>query len=319
MNDYYQNSAISQSAIKVFLNSKEEYHYVCVQGNRTESKASFFEFGKLYHTMFLEPDKFKSDYVVTPPKPSYIPTGSMKLFVEELAIADNTEDAYKKSGYSKYTIEKVLQNYREDPNLEVYKDYYRRLLDCIGRKVVSNEDYLKVTKMIEKLNSYQVVQEIQDYLTNPYQDVDVLIEFEIFFTIEGLDLNLKAKPDLIIINHTLKTVNIYDLKSTKAKTYTDFIFSIKNFGYNIQNSFYLYACKREFQKYSDYTYDFLFIPQCTEEPYRFLGLLRLDEQSLVYSEQQWTTALHSMNECYKTNVWSDVDYNKVITISILDE
>jgi hypothetical protein len=190
------------------------------------------------------------------------PYGLLGKFIDKLPSNLNPDsdidlyrEAYTDSGY-KMWIEKVVEKFWQ--NEEAVK-YYRLTKDIgDGITVISSDEHEAVTKAHELIMANEFV---KPYFVDDDPMVELLHQVPIFFSY--LDENCKALMDGIRVDHRTKTIEPFDLKTTRSVY--DFEEHFIQYKYYIQAAFYLIALKSDdspVKKYLDQGYtllDFIFI------------------------------------------------------------
>lgn len=321
--DYYNDPAISQSMIKVFLKNKEEYYHRYILNNSKNEDTAAMGFGRYYHTLILEPDKIEERYITSDFR---LPEGNMGKFIECLAdmpyifdtpmrfqevdveVPEGVESpgrkAYRESGF-KISYSAVINKFFDTKN----QDYYNYLITSAGREVIGRDDEKKAEYMYMKLMAKA------PYLT-PHSDENndfykVFRELDIFFTIDNTEC--KTKLDYVSIDLINRIVTIEDIKTTSAGNIGEFIESIKKYGYDIQKAFYIKAMK----VWLDLNYPNLefnirlnFLPQKTSWPYQVLGKIIIKEEDVKIAENSFMKAIEDIKMCTMFNNWEE-DFKEI--------
>lgn len=302
--EYYNSTNISQSKIKLFLDSREEYQDRYILNNRPIDTEAL-GFGRYYHTLVLQPELLKDKYVIDE---GIKVDGMMGIFIEEYAKKENKEAAYTKAGF-KLTIEKVWENFGKEEN----QKYYKFLLTSKGKELINQKDYNKSLYMIDKLNKscYKTLLEPNDINVETY--TELIIEWYVPY----VKLPLQSMLDKVVINHTTKTIQILDLKTTKQPTIRRFAYDAKYYKYHIQAAFYKsaveYKILTEWTNLEDYTIEFIFLPQYTSSPYHTLRPVKLCKDDMDKGYLDYRNALLAIEECMILNIWeSDSDLVNLI-------
>lgn len=203
--------------------------------------------------------------------------------------------AYQASGY-KMWLDKVVVKFWENEEFVKYYKLTRDLGD--GLIVLSADEYDIVNKAKELIlaNEYAVGYFINDDPVN----VELMHQVDIYFNYHvGWDHDLRGVPDYdsnymvvesckalldgVRINHLNKTIEPFDLKTTRSVY--DFPSSFLQYGYYRQCAFYLHALKTvqsPVRKYIDEGYTFL--------PFVFLAVENKKSAShpvIIYETTDW--------------------------------
>lgn len=301
LDNYYDNEAISQSKIKAFIESKTEYKSVYVDKYKEQKDTENKKFGRLYHTYLYQPEKLKDNYICI--NDSDIVGSMMGKFIEHLANGVTKEEAHILCGF-KQSFETTLKSFNEGKDKDKNQNYYKLLLDSVGKTVISDLDRT-IAKGMQKV----YIQE-NEHLAKAIKDKWLIFsEQDIFFKSSSNTLQLKMKADQIYIKPDFTEVIIEDAKSTEDLNLQSFTNSMKRYRYDIQQSFYkvgvLSWIEEKFDKIIGYeNIKFIFIPQRKNYPYEILDFIEIDSYSEDKAYTDWTAALGNLEYCLTTNDWS---------------
>lgn len=226
----------SSSSLKEFSTNRKKYHKRYILNEKVEeedNKAATT--GRVVETLLLEPDEFDNRFHMSIVNSA--PTAMMLEFVEALykhtAAATNedgvvtrgfeelTKDAHADSGF-KIKLEAVLGKFI-GTDAEIY---FKEILEVRrkGLTVVTLQDVDNATKIVTELRSNSITAEIVNLVNSARYEVLNQIQ------IEGYDVfnhKFKSMMDKVVVDHTAKTIQVYDLKCT---------WSVENF----YEEYYLY-------------------------------------------------------------------------------
>lgn len=212
----------SSSSLKEFSIDRRKYYKKYVKNERVEdeeqSKAAIV--GQVVETQLFEKDKFDERFYMS--SIAKAPTGLMLEFTEALyrytkeatndegnltrEFKDITLDAYKASGF-KQKFETVLGNFIGSDAEIYYKEI--KEIRTKGLIVVTTDDVTNADRIVDELRSNETTAPILN-LTNSDR-YTVLVQYKIEgYKVDGLPL--KSMMDLVIIDHKMKTIQVYDLK-----------------------------------------------------------------------------------------------------------
>jgi hypothetical protein len=135
--------------------------------------------------------------------------------------------------------ENYYNNYKESTKVNKFikdgSEYFSSLIKCDNRQICSPDEWATIHKIVYSLQDNNTTKWIfdPDYKSN--DDIDLIFQKPLYFQIKGIPC--KALLDVIVINHTKKTIQIYDLKTT-SETVINFPNSIRKFRYDIQLAWY---------------------------------------------------------------------------------
>lgn len=271
--NYYNNLALSQSELKLLLDDPKkfkEFKDKQAQGIQENSEdAKHFLLGSAVDCMLTSTDfleEFHVSNVENRPSDTIINIlnsvfnttillNRSRILKELqdliLAACDNFE--YCKNWKDETRINKILENYQ----------YWNDLVASEGKKVLSAEEYLTVRNIVASLKNHKFTKE---YFRKAGSELEIVYQLPIFFNHKTLDC--KALLDMVIFNHSDKTIQPIDIKTTSGRT-IHFPTSFRKYRYDIQAAWYTLAL--EYYKnnnifYSDYkVLPFKFIVESTTD------------------------------------------------------
>jgi len=172
--------------------------------------------------LLLEPHRFDEKFFIS--TCLNIPSGLMLAFVEalleETVSATNDDgvvtstfealstEAYKKSGF-KIAYDAVIKKFAESGAMVYFEEL------CTVRSnnltVITGDDVTNAQKIVDELQENPITKGIFLATTGPNQSVFDQLQVE-GYEIDGL--RFKSMMDRVIVSHTNKTIQVYDLKCT---------------------------------------------------------------------------------------------------------
>lgn len=220
--------------------------------------------GSAVDCLLTSPERWDDDFVVGD---VFKPFGLMFKFVKNLpkgltidSPLEDYKEAYDKAGYKKsvaWVVDQFLSN-------EKHVEYYLWLTQLDDNKIaLSKDEYSQVRKCVSTISSNEFT---LPYFVNLGNNIDLLHQVAIYFDYEldGEVSEAKALLDGILVNHTNKTIQPFDLKTT-GKSVWEFSSSYLHFGYYRQCALYelaLYSKDSPVKEWIDKGYevlDFIFI------------------------------------------------------------
>lgn len=215
----------SSSSLKDFALDRKKYYRKWILNEEVEEKdTTAIIMGRLVETLLFEPHLFDNKFYMS--ACASPPTANMALFVEALYAhttnATNEEgvvtrtfeelsrDAYIDSGY-KISYEQVMKKFIGS-DAEIFYDEIRRVR-ANNLTVVTTKDVTNAELIVEELKNNPVT---KDIVTKVNSD-KFLVEDQL--QIEGYTLDghiFKSMMDRVIIDHSKKTIQVYDLKCVWA-------------------------------------------------------------------------------------------------------
>lgn len=213
----------SSSSLKDFSLDRRKYYKKYVQNEKVEDKFNqAVMIGHMVETMLLEPHRFDEKFYLS--ACANPPTNLMLSFVEALyeeardAMNDDGEvtasfeamslEAYKKSGF-KITYDAVIKKFAEG-DAQIYFEEI-----CTVRSnnltVITANDVTNSQKIVDELQENPITRNIVNLKNGPKYTVYDQHQVEGYTIDEHL---FKSMMDRVIIDHTNKTIQVYDLKCT---------------------------------------------------------------------------------------------------------
>ena len=267
--DYYNNLALSQSELKLLLDDPKkfkEFKDKQAQGVQENSEdAKHFLLGSAVDCMLTSTDFLEEFHVSSlENRPSdnvrniinsvfsmAIQKGNNREFTnfksEILEACNNFE--YYPNWKDETRVNKILENYQ----------YWNDLVLSEGKKVLSAEEYLTVRNVVASIKNHKFTRE---YFRKAGSELEIVYQLPIFFNHKTLDC--KALLDMVIFNHSDKTIQPIDIKTTSGRT-VHFPTSFRKYRYDIQAAWYTLALEY-YIFYSNYTIlPFKFIVESTTD------------------------------------------------------
>lgn len=255
---YFQTKAVSNSFLKALWNPRW-IKFKFDNPDAEDDEKSHLRVGSALDCLLTSPERWETDFVVIDAKRPY---GLLGKFIDKLPTGLTPEsdialfrDAYMDSGY-KMWIDKVVEKFWQ--NEEAVK-YYRLTKDIgDGITVISSDEYESVMKAHELIMANEYV---KGYFINEDPNIELMHQVPIYFRLQ--DEDCKALMDGIYIDHSAKTIEPFDLKT--SRNVHDFVEHFIQYQYFIQAAFYEIALQSEnspVKQYLDAGYtlkDFIFI------------------------------------------------------------
>jgi len=226
----------SSSSLKEFSLDRKKYHKKYILGDNveeTDNKAATT--GRVVETLLLEPEEFDNRFFLSTCMSA--PTGLMLAFVEGLYkytmeatnefgevtrdFAEICKDAHAESGF-KIKLDSVLGKFIGSDAEIYYKEM--REVKAKGLTVVTTEEIGNAEKIVEELKNNFVTSNVVNLVNSARYTV--MNQFQV----EGYEVDghtFKSMMDKVVVDHNLRTIQVYDLKCT---------WSVENF----YEEYYLY-------------------------------------------------------------------------------
>lgn len=210
-------------------------------------------------------------------------------------------------------------------NVSKYKEYYNALSS--GKTLISNDDYVIANEMCNALLKHK-----GDIFGKSNGDIEYLYQSKFIheFTFDdGCTVAVKIMPDVLKVNHKIKTILPVDLKTSSMPAY-QFPNHWIDMRYDIQASVYtdvLQAVLDDSKDFCDYTIEkYVFVDISKEDmiPLSFTYDPRDDEQITGlsyngYKYKHWTKMLEEIKNAISSNSnvpdYIDIDgYNDILSM-----
>ena len=291
--EYRNRWALTQSALKQCrYKSSRKWKSIWIDGQQDEDKnEDVYTFGSLVDIKLFSPKEVEDKFFIGEEK---LPSDAIASIIKDLyeyihnynkqnrllqdtnPFPEPIPDLPYNLDYCKDLIIKFANEYINDKGGRGWnnswkdetriakistegEEYFNSLIEAKGRKVISQEMNMSANEMCDSLlndenvNMYFISNEKNICLFQVEMFVDeYLPEFD-------KHIPLKGCIDILRIDLENKTVQIADFKTTKDAT--NFISSIKKFGYAFQLSFYKYLLTKWLEMYENGKYkDFKILP-----------------------------------------------------------
>lgn len=262
--EYRQLDIDSYSSIKIFIEDRKKYYRKFILKEPVkETESQSLTFGTLVDCLLFTPDEFDNKFALSV---TDIPTGQYGKLVTELMkitllsvnesgevtrdVEDMLEEAYNKL---KFDANGNIVDFKKDSfikakekffgtNLELY---YRQLRESHGKDVIDSVTVDNALRVIEELKSNSFTSSIINATDD--EEITVYNQFPIVGKLnsllgssrQGEDVEAKCLVDKLIINHSTKYIDVYDLK-TVWDNEGEFISNYFKYKYYIQAALYMY-------------------------------------------------------------------------------
>ena len=273
--EYHEHPAWSYSQIARY--AREGFSAIANIHNPIIPNASM-EFGSLLDAMLTQPEEVNNMYVVM----DTVPPPAEKGVLDALLLVTNQ----KFDEVSEQTLLMVMDNvgyqskWKNDTRIAKvtsYANYYD--IKQSGKKIVSQQDWTDAVEMTYIIHNDPYLKDIFGYGVK--NGMEYLYQMKIFFNVlvnidgDEYEINMKAMPDLVVVNHNDKTIQPVDLKTSSLPAY-NFPESFIKFRYDYQAS--IYTCAIDNLRNADTAYkDYKILP------YLFVDISREDKVPLVFN------------------------------------
>ena len=303
---------IGFSTLCIFQESGKRYrkYQDDLLGGTTETK-DYFEFGTAFHKLVLQREEFDNVYGVL----GKYPDGKYADAIKELAA---TEKAYSE-GESDRT-EEWLQNAITKAELKCstdslskkldegqYKDMFDELINLQGKIILSQADWNCLNQMYQNVYNSKWSEMMGLGINLSDDNIETFTELNIIwyhFNPMFSFIPFNSTLDRVVVNHTKKAINIFDLKSTQAKI-GKFKESAEEYYYPLQGYMYIQAVKFHFKALLDEGYTLFYHLITAEKSTSLKECCKFYMQPSTYNiaEVRFTNYVTNLLEAYNTDNW----------------
>lgn len=213
------------------------------------------EFGSLFDSILTKGKKTLDDYAVA----------DFTVPPAEKGVLDILASTSAFNHFEEIPMEEVInaaESVRYQPNykpqtrydrIAKYSDYYDTLKS--GKKIVSKKDWDDAVEMARIFRTDPYLKDL--FGTKNTEEVEYIYQaqFKTMMTVAGRDVEVKIMPDLMVVNHREKTIQLVDLKTSSMPAY-DFPEHFAKMRYDIQGELYgdvMYKIIKNDDVYRNYT------------------------------------------------------------------
>jgi len=239
---YYSTNAISQSSLKDLAYHPLYYKKKHIDKTISDEKADsdFFSIGRCTECLLLTPEHFDDMFAIIPedlPEPTPHVKKLAKNVLDENIDIKNIDNLFSFAKslklFGQIKAKDSFEEKLKKENFEDFLNFYRKNAD---KTIINQSLYYKSRDICESF----IVSPFTGPYFKSYSDVEVLISLPIYWIFS--EEVCKSLIDFILIDHTLKTIHVNDLKTTADST-SDFSSSVLKYRYDIQGAYYLEAVK----------------------------------------------------------------------------
>lgn len=321
--EYFANSSISSTDIKRFISDPFNF-YQHKFGKFEDEVPPSMVFGTHVHCRLLEPQRYQEEYVVFDFDGNNI-SKQMEGFTLDIIKGLTVEDAYSNNYSTKSIKNPETLSKKAQEMLNKLQDYInaKSLEIKQGKKLISTSTETDLEKIKVNFDNHPIVQLLKEKVEN---GADELVEVAGFWTSSN-GLELKFKPDWVIIDHEVETVYLCDLKTTRDAGAKSFSKSFFYWSYDIQAAFYRKGLTESGLIPADIVANYKFVNYiiaCQNVPPHGCNVFKIDEEVISEGTDKVNNALSRLNiylEKYGTadpHKWlhNNEEVNSVVPIPI---
>jgi len=226
----------SSSSLKDFSQNRKKYHKKYILNEKVEEEDNLSAtMGRVVETLLLEPEEFDNRFHMS--IVASAPTAMMLDFVE--ALCKHTLACTNEDGVVTRTFEELTKDAHADSGFKIKLDavlgkfigtdaevYFKEMVEVRrrGLTVITMKEVDNATKIVEELKTNDFTAPIVNLVNSARYEIHNQLQVE-GYEVEGH--KFKSMMDKVVVDHTAKTITVYDLKCT---------WSVENF----YKEYYLY-------------------------------------------------------------------------------
>jgi hypothetical protein len=153
----------------------------------------------------------------------------------------------------------------------------------IGKIVLTDDQFVKVTKMVELVSKHDIVATLLD---------DAEFEKSIYWTDQETGLQFKCRPDI------WSSKMVVDLKTTNDASSYSFMRSALSYGYYLQAGMAFEAAKALGKPFEMFV-----ILACEKQAPYVPAVYIMKNEALQFGIDQFTKYKRKLKECFDSNIW----------------
>jgi len=254
-NSYYDKLGVSQSYLKKFTGANPQVYTLTEDEDLWYTEKKHFTIGDGVDMQLTTPKLFDELMFTSQLDASEKPTDKM-LGVIHLAYDKAKEvasefstgvfetyalEAARELGWNpKWGDEAILKNVRK------YSNYFADLYAAEGKTVLTLQDKEKIDSLVIAIRTHE---NTSKYFTPQSNAQQIVTQVAIYWERDMVEC--KALLDLVVIDHTNKTIQPIDIKTT-LETISMFKKAVRRNRYDIQAAWYTYALQEWVKSNEDY-------------------------------------------------------------------
>lgn len=213
------------------------------------------EFGSLFDSILTKGRKTLDDYAVADFTVPPAEKGVLDILASTSTF-NHFEEIPMKEVINAAESVRYQPNYKPQTRYDriaKYSDYYDTLKS--GKKLVSKADWDDAVEMAKIFRTDPYLKDLFGTKNTDAVEYIYQAQFKTMMTVAGRDVEVKIMPDLMVVNHKEKTIQLVDLKTSSMPAY-DFAEHFVKLRYDIQGELYsdvMYEIIKNDEKYRDYT------------------------------------------------------------------
>lgn len=293
--EYHNLPAWSYSLIAKY--ARDGFQAIRTMHDKTKPTASM-RFGSLVDCMITRPEEFDGKYIVATQNIPESIKSAYNLLLNDVNLMLSGKGITDADLLRAADVTGFQPRWKQETRLERLKAfswYYKAI--ATGQEFISNDDYNSAYRISEKFCEDKQLSALFGRKDENGKEFIYQAQFvKPFYLSAGRMVDMKMMADLIVVNHTEKTVQLVDLKTSSEPAYL-FVNNFLKYRYDIQAAVYTDVLRKVldetdgYDEYSILPFLFAVVSKTDEVPVVFRytpdGPLSYMKKGTLYSYKEW--------------------------------
>lgn len=253
-NNYFERKAVSRSLLSELVRHPQRAKAM-LEGTAQRIESDAMTFGSMFDSlMFDTSTEFTSKYRVAQCENPWTDrrknTGKFAYALEQIMqeiLANNANaeldtmitQAYDQSGIKSPKVDDLITEFVEIGGRDWASEYMMsKTITLITQEQFNKAAAMKATLINNKYVGDMFVMDVPESHRVMHDNIEIVYQMDMTFELQGVQC--KALPDIVIIDHEKKSIQIIDLKTTSSYDH-NIMPSFMKFGYDLQGAWYTIA------------------------------------------------------------------------------
>jgi hypothetical protein len=254
INNYFERKAVSRSLLSE-LTRHPQRAKAMLDGTAVRVESDAMNFGSMFDSLMFDTSKeFTSKYRVSQYENPWTDrrkntgkfTYALEQIMQETLENDATAEletmfmqAYTQSGIKSPKVYDLIAEFVEIGGRDWASEYMMsKTITLITQEQYNKAAAMKATLINNKYVGDMFVQDVPESHRIMHDNIEIVYQMDMTFELQGVQC--KALPDIVIIDHKMKIIQVVDLKTTSSYDHNVMSSFIK-FGYDLQGAWYTIA------------------------------------------------------------------------------
>lgn len=255
-NNYFERKAVSRSLLSEFTRHPQRAKAM-LDGTAHRVESDAMTFGSMFDSLVFDTaTEFTSKYRVAQYENPWTDrrknTGKFTYALEQIMQEELENDmpvgdtetmlmrAYEQSGIKSPKVYDLVAEFVEIGGRDWVSEYMMsKTITLITQEQYNKAAAMKATLINNNYVGNMFVQDVpESHRVMDDDNIEIIYQMDIKFQLQGIEC--KALPDIVIINHEEKIIQVVDLKTTSSYDH-NIMPSFMKFGYDLQGAWYTIA------------------------------------------------------------------------------